>query len=317
MKLIGKSFIFLLLFHLFGTCAAAVEVRFRNAASVSGEFFTLGDIATLEPAATGLALRTIYRSPLPGKTMTCKTAEIRSYLEQTDSDFEDVVWGGAESVAISRKGITFSAEKIIAIIDRYLAENSRQSPVKNLRMEFTPTRQPKGFTLPTGKLSCRVIPSASPVYQSHSFNLTFSVDGKVRENLAVRGDMKATAPVVVAAVDIPRGTLLTAENIRIQTMNLDRMRDPSFEPQAVVGQKVKRSLRKGVVVEKSMIDFPPLVKRGELITIIARHGELKITATAVARSDGREGDTIRVKNNGSGKEILCKVIGPGQAAVEF
>ena len=66
-----------------------------------------------------------------------------------------------------------------------------------------------------------------------------------------------------------------------------------------------------------MVDFPPLVKRGEIITIAAVNGGLKITATGIAKSNGQEGDTIRVKNSGSGKEILCKVIGPGLAAVEF
>ncbi len=317
MRTFGKGFLFLLLLHFFCGWAVGMEVRFKGAATVTGEFFALGDIATLNPSSSELASRMIYRSPAPGKKMTYKTGEIQSYLKQTDDDFAEVVWAGAKTINIIREGIVITPEKIAGIINEYLEKNRQRTQVENIHMEFIPSRQPKTFTLPKGKLSCRVLPADSQLYRSKSFNITFSVDGKVEKNLAVRGNIKATAPVVVAAADIPRGTLLSDSDIQVVTMNLDRLRDPCFFPQQLRGQKVKRNLRQGAVIEKSMVAFPPLVKRGELITVTAKNGGLKVTATGIAKSNGKEGETIRVKNSGSGKEILCKVVGPGMVMVEF
>jgi flagella basal body P-ring formation protein FlgA len=295
----------------------AVEARFKAAATVAGEFFSLGDVAILTPSAPDLAGRSIYRSPSPGKTMTYNTASMRSYLEQTDEDFRGLTWSGAETVKVTRDGVTITAERISDIINRYLEKNRGKTHISNIHMEFTFTRRPKSFVLPKGKMTCRIIPADSIIYRSQSFSLTFSVDGKVEKNMSVRGKLKAVAPIAVAASDISRGTLLTGRDIQVVPLDLERLREPCFKPRQLLGQKVLRSLRKGDPIEKSMVDFPPLVKRGEIITIEAAHGGLTVTATGIARANGQEGETVRVKNRGSGKEILCKVIGPGQVAVEF
>ena len=317
MKALVKTFLFLFLFQNLCSFATAMEARFQAAATVDGEFFTLGDIALLSPASNDLAARLIYRSPSPGKTMTYNTSEIRSYLEQTDEDFKGLTWVGAETVKVTREGITITAEKIARIINQYLEKNRQNTHINNIHMEFSFTRSPKSFVLPKGKVSCRIIPSDTTLYRSQSFNLMFSVDGKVEKNISIRGKLKAVAPIAVAAADVPRGTILTGNEIQVVAMELGRLRDPCFKPQGLLGQKVLRNLRKGEPIEKSMVDFPPLVKRGEIITIEAVNGGLKVTATGIAKSNGQEGDTIRVKNSGSGKEVVCKVVGPGQVAVEF
>ena len=160
--------------------------------------------------------------------MAYKTADIRSYLEQTDDDFKELTWAGAESVKVSCEGIVITAEQVAGLINRFLEINRQSTQIKNIHMEFSFTRQPKSFILPKGKMSCRIIPSDSPIYRSQSFNLTFSIDGKVEKNLSVRGNLKAVAPVAVAAADIPRGTLLSGNEIRVVPMDLDRLRDPCF-----------------------------------------------------------------------------------------
>ena len=317
MNILARGLLFLILVHFSCGLAVGAEVRFKSAASVEGEFFTLGDIASLNPSSSELASRVIYRSPAPGKKMTYKASEIQSYLQQTDNDFQEVSWTGAGTIHVTREGLFIAPQKVVEIINQYLEKNRLNTGVKNIHMVFAPSRSLKSVILPKGRLSYRVIPSAFPLYRSRSFNITFSIDGRVEKNLAVRGNLNARAPVVVATSDIPRGTLLSADDIRVVTKDLNKLRDPCFEPHQLLGQKVKRSLRKGAPIEKSMVDFPPLVKRGEIITVAAISGGLKITATGIAKSNGQEGDTIRVKNSGSGKEILCKVIGPGLVAVEF
>ena len=85
----------------------------------------------------------------------------------------------------------------------------------------------------------------------------------------------------------------------------------------LVGKKLKRSLRQGTPVDRGTVDFPPMVARGELVTIILRHGSMELSARGEARQDGQAGETIRVRNIGSERDILGRVVAPGVIEVEY
>jgi flagella basal body P-ring formation protein FlgA len=68
---------------------------------------------------------------------------------------------------------------------------------------------------------------------------------------------------------------------------------------------------------RDSIEIPPLVKRGEAVTMTARKGGILVTARGTAQQDGIEGAQIKVRNSSSQKEILCRVRAPGQVEVEF
>ena len=60
-----------------------------------------------------------------------------------------------------------------------------------------------------------------------------------------------------------------------------------------------------------------MIQRGDRVEILARRGSLVLTAVGEARQDGQGGETIRVMNSDSRREILCQVQAPGQVSVEF
>ncbi len=80
---------------------------------------------------------------------------------------------------------------------------------------------------------------------------------------------------------------------------------------------MKRSIRLGDPLQRNQIEFPPVVKRGERVVIQAVGRGLTLTAAGEARQDGRSGESIRVMNSGSRKEVVCRVIAPGLVKVEF
>jgi flagella basal body P-ring formation protein FlgA len=147
--------------------------------------------------------------------------------------------------------------------------------------------------------------------------MIFRVDGRVEKNIAVRAELEALAPVVVSAGDLGRGAILSARDLSVVTMDLTELRNPCFDTKELVGKKLQQSIRLGDPIERTQVDFPPLIKRGEAVTINLRHGGLLLTAAGVAQKDGCEGDTIPVRNSSSRKEILCRVMESGQVQVEF
>ncbi|WP_291316433.1 flagellar basal body P-ring formation chaperone FlgA [Desulfuromonas sp.] len=206
-------------------------------------------------------------------------------------------------------------DRIEQILQAYLEEHREELPPASVR--FRSLTLPDPFTLPAGRLSTQVIPSDPAILGSRRFTLIFRVDGRVVKNLSLRAELEALAPVVVAASDLRRGAELSRDDIVLSERNLVDLREPCFDPEELLGKRLRRSVRAGVPVSRGTVEFPPMVRRGETITISAARGALRLTALGEARQDGREGEFVRVRNNSSRKEIQCRVVAPGLAEVEF
>ena len=207
------------------------------------------------------------------------------------------------------------AEAIRQYLDDFI--RSRRDVLPQADIRFKKLELPAPFNLPPGKLEVEVIPADPQIVASRRFTLIFRVDGRVEKNLALRAELEAIAPVVVAAGDLGRGSVLSARDLNVVEADLVGLRNPCFDPAELVGKKLRQSIRLGAPIDRTQIDFPPLVKRGEAVSITLVQRGMQLTAAGEARQDGQEGETIRVRNNSSRKEILCRVIASGHVQVEF
>jgi flagella basal body P-ring formation protein FlgA len=66
-----------------------------------------------------------------------------------------------------------------------------------------------------------------------------------------------------------------------------------------------------------MISSPPLVKRGDIVKIVANAGTMTITATGMVKQQGCKGEMVRVVNTDSNRIITARVTGPGAVEVDF
>ena len=298
--------------------ASALEIRLKEQAQVRGRMVTLGEIAELSPSDAGtraLAALVLFPAPDPGEQTVVKAKEIARHFARRALGEDEPRWSGADQVTIRREGIVIGPEKIEQILREFLSRNKSLLPQAKVGIKSLNSLRP--FVLPPGKLDYEVIPSDPRILGSQRFTLIFRVDGQVEQNLALRVELEALAPVVVAAGDLARGVVLSAQDLNVVEMDLVGLKNPCFDPAELIGQKVKRSMRLGTPVDRSMVDFPPMIRRGDRVTITLRKGGLELNATGEARQDGKEGESIRIRNSSSRKEILCRVIAPGTAEVEF
>lgn len=61
----------------------------------------------------------------------------------------------------------------------------------------------------------------------------------------------------------------------------------------------------------------PVVKSGQMVTIVAENDVIKVSVAGKARSAGAEGDIIMVQNLNSLKEIPARVINATTVQVSF
>jgi flagella basal body P-ring formation protein FlgA len=85
----------------------------------------------------------------------------------------------------------------------------------------------------------------------------------------------------------------------------------------VIGKRLKRDMPSGAVVTNQALEDRPILKKGDLVTILAENGRLVVRAKGTTMEKGKVGDTIRVKNVSSGREVMGKVLNSSTIAVHF
>ncbi len=201
------------------------------------------------------------------------------------------------------------------ILDNYLAKQSSLLPHIDLR--FKTLRLPKSYRVPVGQIQHQVVPAKPKIIGSRRMTLMTRVDGQIQSNISIRVELEALAQIAVATTSLRRGEIITATDIEFNYQDVSRINAPIFSIDDVIGKRVKRSVRLGQPLLRKLIEFPPVINRGDRVVIKAHSSGLLLTAAGEAKEDGRTGDTIRVMNSNSGKEVLCRVVASGQVEVEF
>ncbi len=292
--------------------AAPLEVTFKQAAQVDGDSVTIGDIAALSdesPLAESLAGQIVDQAPEPGQSVALDTRTIINRLVRRNATLLGVLWQGSATINVSRSFTTIDSQQILAAIDEYLEQSRHRLPQAEIR--FIPDSPPLPINVPTGEISWRVIPSSPGIIGSSRFSLIYRVDGRVRKNFSVFGRVEAVAPVVVATKTLKYDDIIGDDAVTVEPRDLGVIDNPTGLAELVVGSVVKRTIPSGAAIDTTAIEQPPVVRKGELVKIFISHKRMVLTATGIAKADGRKDEMIRVQNSSSNKLIYCRVDGPG------
>ena len=84
-----------------------------------------------------------------------------------------------------------------------------------------------------------------------------------------------------------------------------------------VGLMAKHSLKKGTILKEWALEKSPIGKRGDMITILAESGHLRVTAPGRVLEKSYLGELTRVQNTMSKKKIHTMVINNTTVRVYF
>ncbi len=180
--------------------------------------------------------------------------------------------------------------------------------------------QPATLALPDGAIGYRALsPSRHPNYLGRkALNIAILVDGKEAGSVKMTGDLRLYGDIACTTRRIGRHELLTAEDVTMIRRDITTLGDDLVrQPAAAIGKHITTALQPGDVLRTTQLDEPPLVNRGDMVTIIVQTPGLRASAPGEAKKTGGRGDVIRVKNLMSRKYILAKVIDAGVVRAEF
>ncbi len=304
-------FISLLIIASSNSCLG-LDVHFRPQNRVSTKFITLADIAdipTNSDLAKALGSQIIGPSPSPGETSSFDSGQIAIKLGNKLSLPSSVAWKGASKVQVENKGIEIGTKRTLSYIDDFLTLHKAELP--KAKIQFVPRSLPLPFILPDGEVSVEVLPSDPSILGSSRFALIFKVNGKVKKNMSVSGKIEALAHVAIAVTPIKKGSILRPKQIAMQLLDIAQFRSPCLDPREILGKRAKRTIKAGSIIEHYKVEFPPLVKKGQLVKIMLKYRDMFISASGIARMNGKKNEIIRVQNSSSKKLIYCRVIAPG------
>lgn len=124
--------------------------------------------------------------------------------------------------------------------------------------------------------------------------------------------------VVVATRTLPRGVVLTENDLKLARYDLAELNRGYFEdPSRFLGFKLKRRLSAGEPLTRVMVEKVRTISRGQQVVILASSGGMEVRTSGKALAHGAVGERIRVLNISSKQKLEGIVTEDGEIRVDM
>ena len=301
--------------------AGLVRIKGLEKAEINSNDIFLGRIAGISGDDQALVNRlkrvVIARAPLPGKSRHVKESHIRLRLKQEKIDLSQIRLVAPKGIEVIRGFVEVTKEDIKKVVSDFIYANI---PWEKERTKIRGIRVRESVILPKGKITYSVEPLKNMDFKgSVPLPIHFKVDGNFQKRILVTADIEVSAEVVVTRRPLRRFRRITEDDIEIREKNLAKL--PSniiLDYEEVLGKRAKRNIGANRVLRSDLIEFPPLVKRGDVVLLIAESSGLRITALGMVKQrEGRRGERVRIENLDSKKSLYGRVLDARTVKVDF
>ncbi len=220
------------------------------------------------------------------------------------------------SAALCCRAESFQAPASIqSAISKYIKNKLTQSEIQDFKVHIDPLD-------PRLKLRQCDIPlnvfSRDPQLKFGRNSFGVRCSGQVQWTIYSQVNIQVFQSVVVSKQTIRRGTLITADMLTQQKLDVSNLRQGIvYDPAKIIGKQANRNVFRGHVLNLTHFEEPTLVKRGEKVHIQLKSPYLTISAQGIALSDGHQGQRIQVRNVKTQKIVQATVTQSGLVNVWF
>ncbi len=176
--------------------------------------------------------------------------------------------------------------------------------------------------------------SASESFDASLSNLTIEIDtsslkergrsvlalrfksetGQLVRHVVIEADAIIQKKIAVATRQLNRGETLKASDFRWEWREATNIPTYAIQGEAPIGRVLRASISQGAPLDANRFEAVSTVKKGARVQIKVVGKGITISALGVAQESGQVGQTIRVMNTDSKKEIFGTIT--GEEAVE-
>lgn len=173
--------------------------------------------------------------------------------------------------------------------------------------------------VPVGEVSFEVAaPNRWEGWGKANLAVIVRVNDRVERNISVPVEVEALGDTVVVLRALERGDVIGPGDVTVQRRDISTLTGRVYRSaDEVIGKRARMPVRANMPLRGDQLEKVPLVKSGQLVTILVENQAMRLTATGKARGNGAEGDIVMVQNLGSLKEVPARVIDAGTVQVDF
>jgi flagellar basal body P-ring formation protein FlgA len=280
-------------------------------AQVQGPQMMLGELAEIqgEPADTVARMRQVLlgQAPPAGVERQLSRSSIVTQLRHQGFAVQEVQFQGAPQVRVTRAAQRLEPPQMEAAVRQALSRRLSQTPPQPSIRDI---RGLSAVFVPPGLVEYEVIvPGRNALLGPTPFTLAIHVAGKVEKQLHGTAYISIAQEVVSLVRPVAQGEIITADAVsRTQVQVTQPLRQAVLQPEEVIGKRAQRSLADNAPLSTRDVAASPVIQKGDLIHIVVESSLIKVSTPGVALEAGKLGDTIRVKNTSSNREIRAQVI---------
>jgi flagellar basal body P-ring formation protein FlgA len=289
-----------------GAEAVSRPFHLQPTAQVDSEGVFLHQLVSVPPS-TPLPPMLLTDAPVLGQTLVVSRAQIFATLRERGPELATTNWSGADRVRITRRTRRMAETDLIGLLTTTL---QRDHIKERGQLELGLTRPWTPLLVPDEALTLRVtdlpLNGVVPIFTARIELRT------TRESVGTwQVSLQATVwrEVWVARSALKRGTILSEADLARERRDVLPVREPLAE---LTGDEnsleLAEGLQAGTVLTARALKLRPVVRRGQNADASLQDGPLAITMKVEVLEDGVPGQTIRLRNSQSRRELRGKVI---------
>ncbi len=316
-----KSFLLILFLSCFSGAYPehTLKIVLSPESQIDRELFTLKDIAALQADDPDLIARaeslTLGHSSVPGYSRLLSQEQLKTTLHRALGDHFTIQISGPERIKISTAYQEIGEIQIKEACRAYLFH---EMPWRKEKVTLLFTAVPQQMIIPKLPYSIRVENKGYRFRGPGQLEVKVFSEQRVVKTTVVSVYLKVYENVLVAANKLKRNSIIAEEALKFELKEISKIPgELFFHPNEIVGKQLKRSVNAGRVLDASMVEEPPLVKRGESVELIVQSGSIQLRTPGIARQNGGLGEMIRVKNLKNRQIVQAKVLSAEQVELKL
>jgi len=286
-----------------GGALGGMRASLRPETEIERDLIQLGDVfGGLPPEAANIP---VAHAPRPGERLVMDAAYLGSLATDYGVDWRPV--SRFVQAEISRSGYEVGRDEVLAALRQPLIE-------AGIPMDASITVNAFNVRALVGSPEAARVRVQDLYYDERTrrFNALVRIPADSPDARSVRltGAVHVSVEVPVLVRPMRRDMVISEDDIRWDQMrDTDLRPDIIMDPTDLVGYMARNGIQAGRPVRANQVRLPNLVRRNDLITMVVETPFMTVTARGRALEDGALGETVRVANLASQKELLALVQG--------
>ncbi|HEY3915874.1 MAG TPA: flagellar basal body P-ring formation chaperone FlgA [Verrucomicrobiae bacterium] len=260
----------------------------------------------LSPASVIVPQIRLATSPILGQTTSLSRQQIIDLVKQAAPELETTNWTGADAVRVTRRTRSMDEGELTALLRSTL---QRDYVGERGELDIHLTRPWQTLTVPDEPLKMQIT-EIPPAGVMQNVIIGFELwDGSERVgtwHLPLQAHIWKEIPV--AHSPLMRGESLQSADIEMERRDVLTQHDACIAyPVTDSSLELTMAVQTGTPVWSRYVKARPLVHRGEMVEAVFQDGTLTISLKVETLEDGALGQTVRVRNPKTRRELIGKV----------